>query len=265
MLAGLLASLAWARGEGRQDTGGVERLATATLQLEHARGLKVAMRGTEGAAREEARRAAVAAYRAVRTHHPTARSVAAEAAYRAGELLRAGGQADGALDEFQEARDRGAGTAYRARASLEIGHLHRRARRTEPALDAYLGVAMDTTTCPCRRDEALLWAGRVWADGGRDADARRVFQRVAEEGEDPLDRVRAYDELGLLHLERGDPEAAAGVLDVCRLALSEVALERTRTGERVRDAMARMRVVDALQRVARARERARRVHAPEKK
>lgn len=243
----------------------VERRATARLQLDHARGLKLAMRGTEGIVRERARDAAVSAYRAVRRYHPQAHAVCAEAAFRAGELLRAGGRADAALAEFQEAQARGAGTAFRARAWLEIGHLHRRAKRSDAALDAYLAVAVDEGACACRRDESLLWAGRVWAADGRDADARRVLLRVAEAGEDPVDRVRAYDELALLHLDRGDPEAAAGMLNACRLALSEVALERTRTGEKVRDAMQRMRVVDALHGVAKARERARRAQVPEKK
>ncbi len=238
----------------------VPRLASGKAQLDFARARKLEMRGLEGSARSRARAKAVEAYRAVRAHHPEARAAGAEAAFRAGELLRAGGDLGQGLEEFEVARELGRGTVFHARALLEIGHVHRRSLRRREALDAYLAVIAKSDACACYRDEASLWAGRVWASEGRDADARRAWNRVADEAEDPVDRVRAFDELALLRLARGDPEGAAGELNRCRLALSEVALELTEQGERVRGAMERMRVIAALQRVVEERET--RDHAP---
>jgi hypothetical protein len=79
-------------------------------------------------------------------------------------------------------------------------------------------------------------------------DARAAWTRVAEQGSDPLARIEAFDELALLLLERGDPEGAAGMLDRCLVTLSARALEETSEGERVRNALLRMRVVGALRR-----------------
>jgi tetratricopeptide (TPR) repeat protein len=219
------------------------------------------MRGLEGAARAAARAAAVEAYRAVRVRFPDERTAAAEAAFRAGELLRAGGGVEEALREFESARGLGAGTPFRARAELEIGHLHRRGGRVREALDAYLVVRADASAARSYRDEAGLWAGKAWRELGHARDARRAWMGIARGAEDPLDRVRAYDLLALDLVDSGDLEGAAGVLHRCRLALEDVALEETRLGERVRRALESMR---ALDRLARAIQR-RRLRAPAQK
>ena len=225
----------------------VPRLETPTAQLAHARRLK---RNLEGAQPEERifwRKLAVEAYQAVRLFH-TDVAAAAEASFRAGELLRAGGEDERALSEFQNAELIGTGTEFRSRARLEIGHLHRKNARPREALDAYLRVTADAAGESIRRDDAWYWAGVVWRAEERLDDARSAWRRVAEHGVDPLDRVQAFDAIALSYLELGDLEAAAGVLNECLAALSERALEETSEGERVRNALLRMRVVDALQR-----------------
>jgi len=231
----------------------VPRLGDAGAQLAYARGRKQEMAGLDGAARERARSDAVEAYRAVREHHPRARAAIAEAAFRAGELLRAAGRFDDARVEFRVASAEGSGTEFRVRARLELGHLERRARRRERALDEYLAVVADEESCAHHRDEALLWSGRVYSELKRDDDARRAWERVAKHGEDPVDRVRAFDELGLAWVRRGDCEAAAGELQRCRLALRDDALEETERGARVRAALESMRTVRRLREVARRR------------
>ena len=99
-----------------------------------------------------------------------------------------------------------------------------------------------------RRDDAWYWAGVVWRAEDQLDDARNAWRRVAEHGVDPLDRILAFDAIALSYVELGDLEAAAGVLNQCLAALSERALEETSEGERVRNALLRMRVVDELQR-----------------
>lgn len=225
-------------------------MADSGAQLAHARAQKSELIGTVGEAREQARREAVNAYRAVRRHHPKARVAISEACFRAGVLLRAGGLVEEARVEFGLAVHAGRGTDFRARARLELGHLDRRERRSPDALGHYLGVIVDERACRRHRDAALYWTGRVHADAGRRGDARRAWERVAVDAEDPVDRVRAYDELGLLWIDEGDPEAAAGAWERCRRALVEVAQEETVTGARVRAAMERMRTLRALRKVA---------------
>jgi len=233
----------------------VPRMESAEAQLGHARRLKRQMLAKEGTELDFWRRLSVEAYQAVRVFHGAAREACTEAAFRAGELLRAGGDEAGALAEFRWVLQRGQGGDFRARAGLEIGHLHRRAERWREALEVYTDVAADPAVAPARRDDAWLWVGCAWKGLGRAEDARQAWTRVAEQGRDALARVRAFDELALLLLEAGDLEGAAGVLDRCLAALSARALEETEEGERVRSALLRMRIVDELPR-ALARRRA---------
>lgn len=247
LLLAVFASVGARGGDEGDELGRIRRLESARAQLDFARRHKLAFRRAVEEERGFLRTRAVEAYRAVRVYHPEEPATCAEAAFRAGEILRAAGSFDEALAEFAWARARGVGP-FRVRAQLEIGHIQRRVGRPSEALDAYLAVVADANASAGLRDEALLWAGRVRADEGRNDDARRMWERVAEAGEDPVDRIRAYDYLALLWVVAGDPEAAAGVLDRCRRALSDVALEETKRGERVRKALVRMRVVEALQR-----------------
>lgn len=235
------------RDERRWIETYVPRLETPSAQLAHARRLK---RNLEGAEPEEQafwRKLSVEAYQAVRVFHTDA-AAAAEASFRAGELLRAGGEDERALTEFQNAELLGAGTDFRSRARIEIGHLHRKSGRPREALDAYLRVTADAAGESFRRDDAWYWAGVVWRAEERLDDARGAWRRVAEHGIDALDRIHAFDAIALSYVELGDLEAAAGVLNECLTALSERALEETSEGERVRNALLRMRVVDELQR-----------------
>ncbi|MBI5365026.1 MAG: hypothetical protein HZA53_17745 [Planctomycetes bacterium] len=235
----------------------VPKLGTAEEQLRYAVGLKSALRGVDGDARRDGRLEAVRAYRAVREYFPGDVGAASEAAFRAAELLRGAGDPAAALVEFGWVREHGGESPFRVRAALEVGHLERRARRPQQALVAYESVFSDNAASKRQKDDASLWIGTVCSDLERFDDARRAWQRVAEAGEDPLDRVRAFDELALLAVAKGDLEAAAGILERCRAALDDAASEETKLGERVRSALAGLRAHDMLQRAVGERERAR--------
>jgi tetratricopeptide (TPR) repeat protein len=229
----------------------VPRLQDAAQQLAHARAKKQELRGLEGPAKERAREAAVDAYRAVREHHPRARAAVAEAAFRAGELLRAAERLDEARLEFAVAAHEAEESAFRARARLELGHLARRAGDHGEALAQYLATLSDPEACGHERDEALFWTGRVHAAEEDEAEARRAWEQVAEEALDPVMRVRAFDELGLAWLRRGDAPAAAGEWNRCLRALADDAREETETGARVRAALEGARTLRSLQEAAR--------------
>lgn len=240
--------------EARTD---VPRLDDVSAQLDHARACRSAMRGLEAEERARARIAAAEAYEAVVRYWPRHPASAAEAAFRAGELYRTAGRAARARDCFGRARELGARTLWRARAELELGHLRRREGEFERALDRYLALAADASAPRGLRDDAGSWVARMYAELDQADEAERWWRRVAEGAEDPLDRVRAWDRLALARVERGELEAAAGVLQTCRESLADVALEETTLGERVRDALTRMRSIELLDRAIRARRDAR--------
>ena len=226
----------------------VPRMATPEAQLGHARRLKRELGTKQGEEIAFWRKLAVEAYQAVRVFHPGAKALAAEAAFRAGEILRAGEEPERALAEFRWCVSAGQGTDFRARARLEIGHLERRAERWREALEAYMDVTADARAAPARRDEGWLWAGTVWQALERPEEARSAWRRLAEQGSEDLLRIEAFDELALAWLAADDPEAAAGELARCLELLSPRALEETETGERVRNALLRMRIVSELPR-----------------
>lgn len=214
---------------------------------------KRALIGISGARREALRQTAIEAYRGVLREHPGLPRIGAEAAFRAGELLRAAGRSDEAASEFRTAQRLGEGTPFQARAGLELGHLARRAKRYAEALGEYERVRLDARAELEQRHEATWWAGRVHAAEGRIPDAARLFERVARDAEDPLDQIRAFDAWATLLLEARDPEGAAGVLEQCRLALHDRALEETRFGARVRAALEGMRCRELLERAVHER------------
>src|SRR5262245_30856242 len=84
---------------GLEET--VPRLESAAAQLAHAATLRSAMRGKDGDAKSAARRATVDAYRAVKQYFASDAHACAEAAFRAGELLRSADDVAGAMAEFQ--------------------------------------------------------------------------------------------------------------------------------------------------------------------
>jgi tetratricopeptide (TPR) repeat protein len=226
----------------------VPRMADAAAQLAHARRLKRQMADKSGDELVSWRKLTVEAYQAVRVFHAQARAACGEAAFRAAEILRAAGDEAGSLAEFQHAIELSPGDAFRVRARLELGHIHRRAQRWREALAAYLDAAGDPAARGARRDDAWLWAGTAWQGLGSVEEACAAWRRVAEQGSDALARVRAYDELSLARLAQGDVEGATGELDRCLRALSPLALEETEEGERVHNALVRMRCIEELAR-----------------
>jgi len=232
----------------------VRKCDTAEAQLKHATELRNALRGLEGAERDAARARALAACRALRQYFPNEGRACAEAAFRAGELLRAAGDLEGAAAEFQVAREQKGDSPFRVRALLEIGQIQRKTKAFEKALASFEAVLADQGAAPGQRDEASLWAGSVYRDLQRPSDARRAWQRVADTGEDPLDRVQAFDRIASLLVESGDLEGAAGTLERCKEALAGPAAEETRNGERVRSALQNMRATEELQRAVERRQ-----------
>jgi RNA polymerase sigma-70 factor (ECF subfamily) len=207
----------------------------------------------EGAERERARALAVEAWHELARRCPGEPALAAEAAFRAAELWRAGGELERARAELLAARAAGERSGFRGRAGIALGDLERAAGRPREAHAAYEAVALDGTSRPWERERALVGMGSALADQGRAADARRLWGKVAEGEGDPLERVRAFDRLAEQCVALGDPAGAAGWLARARERLAPIAAERTHRGARVRSALERMRAIRALK-LALARE-----------
>ena len=208
----------------------------AEQALARARAARRAMAGTTGERLAALRRAAVASSLAVAEAHPD-RPQGAEGAFRAGELLRAGGDTAGALAAFERAAALGEGTALGARATYEAGHVLRRAGRHAEALDRYEAATADPAADPGRRDLARLWIVHTRLALDRPAEAERLLRRLVHDAVDPVTRVRAHDVLVTLLVERGELAAAVGWLDACKRSVAAASLEETVRGARVRRAL----------------------------
>lgn len=220
--------------------------AAAERALAEANALRIGLRDAPAAELPHMRQRAIEALREVRRKFPGAREACAEAGFRAGELLRSAGDPEGARREWLIASDQPPGIVFRDRARLELAHLDRRAGRLDQALQQLSQLEQDPHARASLREEAAYWCGAIEHARGRMEDARRAWQRLILIAEDPLTRIRAWDRIALSWLDQDDPEAAAGVLEQCRQACADLALEETRTGERVRAALSTMRVLELL-------------------
>lgn len=226
---------------------------SAVEQLKFALVVKRQLRGARGSARSKARRRAVEAYRAVRRNFPRDYEVAAEGAFRAGELLRSAGEWELAIAEFEHARVLGRKGGFGPRAGLEIGHIERRRGRMNAALSSYEAVQSLGESCARERDLATYWAGRVHATLERPLDAARCYERAARQGVDPLQRTRAFDAWANALIDGQDLEGAAGVLELCRESLRAQAQEESQLGVRLRACMEAMKSTPRLKREIEAR------------
>jgi hypothetical protein len=230
--------------------GAVPRARTAGEQLEAARRARAAWR--ERGSPEEERKRVAAAFSCVAERFPGARGLAAESAFRAGELLRAGGFEGEAQAEWgrvlELAAGRGAGipapepesASWAQRARLEIGHAARRDGTLDAALAAYEGVACDASAGPAVRDRAVDWTARTLSALGREEDARRWWRRLAEDGEDPMVRSRAYEFLARSWSMTGDARELELTARRAREGLEPWSRQHTDLGLRVATALRRI-------------------------
>ena len=249
----VLAASAGSRPAAVQDPSATPQAAWELL--EHASRLRSRLSGLEGAALFRAREELLSTLRSVRQRYPSHKLVAAQAAFRAGELLRAWNEPKAAQAEFEQARELGRGTEFEARSALELAHLQRRLGRLEQALAGYTSVLALHGAAPGVVDTARLWLGRVQLDLGRRGEARSTFAELAQAARSPQVRIDAYDELALEAIGRGDLEGAAGIVDLCLRQLHAQSLEDSQLGRDVGTALDRMRCVHALQLAVRERSR----------
>jgi hypothetical protein len=207
------------------------------------RAFKWEMRSQPPFRREAARMGAVRAFRAGWSGVGTS-DQRALCAFRAGELLRAGGLDEGALAEFAS------GVALRSspwshRSALAGGKMLADLGRRADALRILKLTSKEGV--PSRFAEpAALMRGVLLAEMGRRDSAAELWREVAIDGLTPLVRLEAFELWGQQLLEDGDIEGAAGVLHLCRERLSAVSCEATERGEELRARLTCSRLATAI-------------------
>ena len=129
----------------------------------------------------------------------------------------------------------------RARAMLELAHLARRDGWVDQARARYARLAFrEGGLDRSGREEALrLWAS-MEAERGDPLQAERLWVLLGVESTTALDRVRAWERVVRSRVRSGHGSAAFWIVYACFGLHAEHARERTRSGERVRDALLRL-------------------------
>jgi tetratricopeptide (TPR) repeat protein len=247
--AAWIGALALLAGAGRVGED-VPRQADARSQIRFAASIRREGKGLKGDDRIEHLKKVAAGYQAVGAYFPDSKTECAEALFRLGEVRRTLGDRAGALEAFEGVAANGSHRRFAARSLLEIGHLHRRSKEGAKAIEAYARVVAQFPDEKGYRDDAWMWTGAVHASARDHASARAAWLKVAEQGEDPVDRIRAHDRIAGAYLAEGKNAEAVSTLERCRAAFAEMAEEATSRGSRVKRALAAMKsapkVADAL-------------------
>ena len=152
--------------------------------------------------------------------------VRAEAAFRAGEILRTHGSSELAAERFElaaavgEASDIDAARVFGARAVLERAHVDRRAKQVEAALKRYAEVAARFPERAESVARARGWAVRLLIGDEQLSAAREVVdQMLAAVDSEPLECLRAVDRLATAHVDAGAHTAAHDLVAILRQSL----------------------------------------------
>lgn len=241
----VLASLPW-QGVQEEKAQTVPKLPTPAAQLAHAKKVKAESRGTKGAARVQALEKALHAYQSVRQYWPKSGVIAAEAAFRRGEIQRTLGRPGLARGAFQEAIDQGTDTVFVPRSLLEIGHLHRRAAEFDQSILHYRRI-QEIKAVPLRYlNDSREWLGKVYLELEQWQPAATSFREWATNAESPIGIVRAVDLEALAWVGAGDLEQANLRVQQVRQDLEGLAEEPTKEAAALAKALERMKAPAAI-------------------
>ena len=175
----------------------------------------------------------------------------AEAAFRAGEILRARGRLDDSAPRFAKAVELGSdapkGREFAARGLLEQAHLRRRAKDDAAALELYGQVRERFADQRRTAATAMTWSGKLLLAADRTEEAAKLLQGFATEyPEYPKDAVRNADLLAVELFEAGDEAGAKAAVDRIRAALAPIVDGGGKQADSVAAALKEMRVTELL-------------------
>ncbi len=232
-------------GEGGGD-GGVEGGERAKAVLAEVSDQKQAAYKLTGEEREAALLDVAAAYGVLADDATLPRDARGEAAFRAGEILRARKLPEPARARFAQAASVGSAT-FAARGLLELGHLDRREHRVAEALARYAEIAErlpeERRVCA----HARTWTGKLLLDEARVDAAEPVLLGFAEAfPEYPVEAVRNADLIAVRRVQDGQEEAARRILDEIRARMQGHLLGDGAEAEEIRGALDALRVTVLL-------------------
>lgn len=189
----------------------------------------------------------VECYRSVLQDFPEAKAACAEAAFRAGEIYRSLKMNVEAERSFQEVLRHDVGGVFAARALLEIGHLHRRAKAYDEALAAYRKVLKQCPEARSQCADAVTWIGKVLLRKKAYDEARRVLLEFADKfPEFPEDAIRNIDLAAASLLQEGKKAEAEALVEKWRAHFEALLGKDERLDRRITRALERMRTPDRL-------------------
>jgi tetratricopeptide (TPR) repeat protein len=223
----------------------------ARAALAEASAAKRAAQKLDDEAREPALLEVAARYDAIAGNGDFDPAARAEAAFRAGEILRARGRLAEAEPRFAKAVELGAdapkGREYAARGLLEQGAPQAPRPRRAGRARALRAGASALRRPAAHGATAMTWQGKLLLAAGRTDEAAQALQGFATEyPEFPKDAVRNADLLAVELFESGDEAGAKAAVDRVRAALAPIVEAGGKQGEAVAAALKAMRVTEML-------------------
>jgi tetratricopeptide (TPR) repeat protein len=147
--------------------------------------------------------------------------IAAEAAFRHGQVLSRLGRDGEARGAYLRATELANEPRLLARARLELAHAARRSGDRIAALDLYLEVVFDPRTPVDLLGDAWEWRGKIHHELGQSLPAEVSFRAWQACAQTLAEEIRAWDRLACLYLELDRPERAKAALAELLAACSE--------------------------------------------
>jgi tetratricopeptide (TPR) repeat protein len=223
----------------------------ASAALSAASSARRATRGLDDGARLEALMAVVSQYDAIVARSEFAAGARAEAAFRAGEILRSLARTEEARARFDRALELGAedeqGQEFAARGLLELAHIQRREDELEAALATYaeVGRRFEGQRRSCAH--AATWTGKLLLRSGQIERGEAVLMGFAGAfPEYPAEAVRNADLVAVERLDEGDEAGAREIVERIRSALEPVLVQGGKPAEQALEALEKMKVTGRL-------------------
>jgi hypothetical protein len=219
--------------------------------LAEASAAKRAAAKLDGTAKTEALASVADRYVGLVAQESFAPAERAEAAFRAGELLRTlerGKQADELFSRAVELGEEApAGREFAARGLLERAHIRRRANDAEGALALYGEILRRFADQRRTSATARTWSGKVQLKAGHAEEAAMHLLGFAEAfPEYGAEAVRNADLLAVAQAEGGDEIAARATIDRLRLEVQPILDKGGKEGAAVQSALDELRVTEML-------------------
>lgn len=214
--------------------------------LAQARALAGAAKGKQGLERATALEAGARAFLAVAEQFKAEPMVVAEASFEAAELFRRKGDLAEAEGAYRAALT-GDPTRFGVRATYELAHLMRRAKKADDAVTLYRKVA-EMQPGTARAQSALLWVGRTLQLVGKLDDAATAFRDAFTKAATPSAVITAGNWLAKALLKKGDLDGARGTLAEVDKRVAGDATGDSPAAQRLQTTLAEMTARKALQR-----------------